>query len=172
MIIKTTTQIGNKLIRAKNKKIVDFKSRDTQKIIKNLIDSMRHHQLVGMAAPQIGENVKIFVSEIRTTLSRKNIETDILRIYINPVITWHSKKESKGYEGCGSVASANLFGIVQRPSEVIVEAYNKKGEKFSHKAKGLLARVIQHEYDHINGIEFTDKSDTKTYMSRNEYIEK
>ena len=172
MIIKEAIQIGNKLLRAKNKKVVDFKSNETKRVIKNLVDSMRHHKLVGMAGPQIGENVRIFVSEITKTPTRKNSDLDDLKIYINPTITWFSNKLTKGHEGCGSVAFANLFGIVKRPTEVIVEAYNEKGEKFSLKAKGLLARIIQHEYDHINGIEFTDKSDNKTYMSRNEYIQK
>jgi peptide deformylase len=173
MIIKSTTQLGNPVIRKKSKRVVDFKSTGTKKVIKDLVDSMRYHGLVGMAAPQIGENVRIFVTEIRETKSRKHIKTsdlDRLRVFINPKITSFSEKLASGWEGCGSVAESNLFGKVSRPDSLVVQAYDAKGDSFTLEAKGLLARVIQHEMDHIDGIVFTDKADTKTYMSRDEYL--
>lgn len=175
MIIKTVTQIGNPLIRTKIKKVTDFKLKKVKTVIKNLVDSMHYYDLVGMAAPQIGENMRVFVSEIRVTKIRKEKNkknADKLRIYINPVIVWFSKKEVKGYEGCGSIAESNLFGIVKRPQSVIVEALDEKGNKFTLKADNLLARVIQHELDHLNGIVFTDKADPKSFMSKDEYIKK
>ena len=173
MIVKNTTQVGNPLIRKKAKRVADPRAKTTQRIIKNLIDSMQHHELLGMAAPQIGENSRIFVTEIRETKlrkgdSKKNI--DELRVFINPRILSFSKKEMVGWEGCGSVAFANLFGTVKRSASLVVEAMNENGEKFQIKAKDLLARVIQHEVDHLNGIVFTDRAHTKTYMSKNEYL--
>lgn len=139
----------------------------------DLIDSMRHHELVGMAAPQIGKGVRIFVTEIRKTKLRKGESiknVDPLRVFVNPRVLSVSKKEAKGWEGCGSVASAGLFGMVRRPTSVTVEALDENGKKFRLKASNLLARVIQHEVDHLNGIVFADKADTKTYMSKNEYL--
>lgn len=173
MIIKSTTQVGNLVIRKKSQRVVDTSSASTKKIIKDLTDSMRHHGLVGMAAPQIGSELRIFVTEIRETKSRKDMkksDIDGLRVFVNPKLVLVSEKLIKGWEGCGSVASANLFAKVARPNSVIVEALDEKGDKFTLEAKGLLARVIQHEMDHINGIIFTDKADTKTYMSREEYL--
>ena len=173
MIIRKATQVGSPLIRAKAKKVSDPKTKETKEVIQNLIDSMRHHELVGMAAPQIGSELRIFVTEIRETTLRKGdsqANTDSLRVFINPRIISCSRKQSKGWEGCGSVASANLFGKVMRPVSLKIEALNEKGEKFQLEAKNLLARVIQHEIDHLNGIVFTDKADTKTYMSREEYL--
>lgn len=173
MSIKETTQVGNKVIRERAKEVPDPASKTVQKIVKNLIDSMRHHNLVGMAAPQIGKGLRVFVTEIRKTNLRKGVSIkniDPLRIFINPKILSSSKKETKGWEGCGSVASANLFGMVKRPTSVVVEAFNEKGEKFQIRASNLLARVVQHETDHLNGLIFADKADTKTYMSRNEYL--
>lgn len=183
MIIKNATQVGNQIIRTVSKAVPKkvlvnkgYKAKpDISKIIKDLTDSMRYHNLVGMAAPQIGKNVRIFVSEIRQTKLRKNQSVkniDGLRVYINPVITWRSNKMTPGFEGCGSVAFANLFGIVKRPKSVIVEAYDEKGVKFTLKAENLLARVIQHEVDHLNGKLFVDISDSKTFMSRDEYLKK
>lgn len=173
MIIRNAVQVGNKVIRAISKGVSRPTSKATRKIVRNLIDSMHHHDLVGMAAPQIGKGVRIFVTEIRKTKLRKGVgieNADPLRVFINPKMLSVSKKESKDWEGCGSVASANLFGVVRRPASVVVEALDEKGMKFQLKTNHLLARVIQHEMDHLNGIVFSDKADTKTYMSRDEYL--
>ncbi len=173
MVIKSVTQVGNEVIRARSKKVVRPKSATTRKVVKDLTDSMRHHGLVGMAAPQIGKGVRIFVTEVRKTKLRKGESIkniDPLRVFINPRLLKVSKEKSKGWEGCGSVASAGLFGKVSRPRSVTVEAVDGKGKRVKLEATGLLARIIQHEMDHLNGIIFADKADTKTYMSRNEYL--
>jgi peptide deformylase len=171
MIIKSVAQVGNPIIRKKSKKVTSITSPETKKIVKDLTDSMRHANLVGMAAPQIGYNLRIFVTEVRTTTLRKTNESDKLRIFINPQIIHASKKQVLGYEGCGSVASANIFGKVPRSSQITVEAFDEKNKKFVFTAKGLLARVIQHEFDHLEGIIFLDKvSDKKSLMNREEYI--
>lgn len=177
MIVKHATQAGNLVIRSKAKAVSTshFKSKEVQAVIKNLVDSMRHHNLVGMAAPQIGKSLRIFVSEVRPTKLRKGQSVkniDKLRVYINPIIVQQSKKSVLGWEGCGSVAFANLFGQVKRPQSLTVEAYDEKGEKFRLEAKGLLARIIQHELDHLNGVLFVDTSNPKTFMSRDEYLKK
>ncbi len=161
---KKTTQVGNKLIRSKAKRVSNVRSKATQKIIKDLVDSMRHHELVGMAAPQIGEDVRIFVSEIRKTRLRKkqsikNINK--LRVYINPEIAWSSKDKVSDWEGCGSVAFANLFGKVKRSKKVTIRALDGSGSEFTIKADNLLARIIQHEMDHLSGTIFTDTADPK-----------
>ncbi len=175
MIIKKTTQVGNKVIRAKAKAVAvnQIASPEIKSIIRNLIDSMRHHNLVGMAAPQIGQGVRIFVTEIRKTKLRKVSPGgfDPLRVFVNPRIVSVSKAQNKGWEGCGSVACAGLFGQVRRPNSIVVQALDENGKPFVLKAKDLLARVIQHELDHLNGILFVDKADTKSYMSRDEYLE-
>ena len=165
--------MGDKIIRTRSRSVSVPISKTSRRIITDLVDSMRHHELVGMAAPQIGKQVRIFVTEIRKTKLRKGDSVksvDPLRVFINPRILSVSKNKIRGWEGCGSVASANLFALVQRPASLFVEAFNEEGKKFHFRATNLLARVIQHEMDHLNGIVFTDKADTKTYTSRNEYL--
>jgi len=160
-------------MRKKALKVSDYFSKETKKTVCDLIDSMRHHALVGMAAPQIGVCSRIFVTEIRETKLRKAHsanDIDDLRVFINPKVISVSEKTTKGWEGCGSVACADLFAKVERPKEITVEAFDKKGEKFTLTAKGLLARVIQHEIDHLNGVVFTDIADRKTFMSREPYL--
>lgn len=172
MIVKNATQVGNTVIRSKSAEVSNPTSKSTQKVVTDLIDSMRHHNLVGMAAPQIGKGVRVFVTEIRKTKLRKSdsINIDPLRVFINPKILSVSKKAAKDWEGCGSVATANLFGMVKRPVSLEIEAVDEHGTKFRLKAKDLLARVIQHELDHLNGTLFVDTADSKTYMSKNEYL--
>jgi peptide deformylase len=173
MIIKNATQIGAPVIRAKAKPVRSATSAQTKKIVRNLIDSMRYHGLVGMAAPQIGIGVRIFVSELRKTNVRRSGATDHVRVFINPRITRRSKKKRIGGEGCGSVARGGLFGMVPRSASVTVTALNEKGEKFILIAKGLLSAVIQHETDHLNGIVFLDRLPTmESLMSREEYVKK
>lgn len=171
MIKQKATQIGNPVIRNKSKQVSRVFTKLVQRVIKDLVDSMRFHELVGMAAPQIGLNLRIFVTEIRRTKTRKPTEKDSLRVYINPHIVSFSQEKSVGYEGCGSVVASQLFGPVKRSQTVSVKAQDELGNYFTLQAQGLLARVIQHELDHLNGVVFLDRvNDTKKLMDRDEYL--
>jgi peptide deformylase len=156
----------------KSKRTQNYHSSETQKIIQDLSDTMRHQGLVGIAAPQIGIGSRIFLTEVRRTKNRKDItELDPLRVFVNPQIVSLSKRLVEGYEGCGSVAQGNLFGIVKRPETIVLQATDEYGEPFTLQTSGLLARIIQHEIDHLNGVCFIDKvSDTKTLLGRGEYL--
>ncbi len=171
MAIRTTRQIGDPSIRTKSIKVRDFTSARVKKTIQNLVDSMRHYHLVGMAAPQIGEQLRIFVTEIRKTKFRRSKrKRDALRIFINPRIIHKTKKTVSGFEGCGSVTDAQIFGVVPRASKVTVAAQDQNGNRFTLITSGLLARVIQHEHDHLNGIVFLDRiTNTKTIISSRAY---
>ncbi|MCK4745128.1 peptide deformylase [Candidatus Parcubacteria bacterium] len=114
MIIKKVVQIGNPLLRQKSKFVTKIKSEATQKIVRDLADSVRFHKLVGMAVSQIGHKLRIFVTEIRETPARNPKNTDKLRVYINPKIIRESKKQVVIYEGCGSVAYGKFFGPIRR----------------------------------------------------------
>lgn len=169
MIIKKIIQIGNPILSQKSKFVANIDIEKTQRVVKNLVDSMRYHDLIGIASSQIGEKLRIFVTEVRKTKYR-NLPTDKLRVYINPKIVWSSKKQVVVYEGCGSVAYAKLFAPVKRPERIIIKAHDENGNKFSFKSGDMLARVIQHEYDHLNGVEFTEKiTDMRKIMSSEEY---
>jgi peptide deformylase len=173
MIKRGVTQIGNPIIRKKSKRVGKVSSKSIQKTVGDLVDSMRFHELVGMAAPQIGLNLRIFVTEIRKTKTRKPKEKDQLRVYIKPRIVSFSQDKSVGYEGCGSVASGQLFGPVKRPQRISVKAQDERGKQFTLQAKGLLARVVQHELDHLNGIVYLDRvTDITKLMNQYEYIKR
>jgi peptide deformylase len=170
MSVRETIQAGNSIVHTKSKEVRDFESAEVKKVVEDLIDTMRHTDLVGMAAPQIGSNKRIFVTEIRSTKFREG-EGDKLRVFVNPKIVESSDDEIEGYEGCGSVASAQFFGPVVRPAEIVVSAYDGEGKPFELSASGLLARVIQHEIDHLEGELFHEKiCDLKRVMSKEEYL--
>lgn len=158
MAIRETIQIGDPRLKAKNKSINNFDVPIVKQVIDDLIDSMHSKKLlVGLSAPQIGENYKIFITEPRKTKFRTGDQVDKLRVYINPDIIHYSSEKTIMYEGCGSLLNGQLFGPVKRPKEITIEASDKKGKKFQLTCDGILARVIQHEYDHLNGVEFIEK---------------
>lgn len=169
-------QLGDPKLKNKNTVVKDSRSLTFKRLLKDLKDTMYKTGLIGIAAPQIGRNVQVFLTHPRPTQYRKKGVIDELRTYINPRITYFSKEKSVIYEGCGCVgttADVSIFGPVERPKEVEVEATDEKGKRFSLRCDGVLARVIQHEMDHLNGIEFIEKvSDYRKLLSREFYIKK
>ena len=124
------------------------------KKVKNVIERMKKAMYaeedgVAIAAPQIGETLRIFVVNGKVFGSED-------MVFINPEIIKASSKKKRMEEGCLSVRW--LYGEVTRCEKITVRAYNQKGEKFQRGASGLLAQVFQHEIDHLEGILFTDKA--------------
>ncbi|MDO8492255.1 MAG: peptide deformylase [bacterium] len=122
---------------------------------------------VAIAAPQIGESLRIFVVSERALDVPEKVSERRLQIketgkhyghivFINPVMTKISKDKAMMEEGCLSVRYA--YGKVQRAKKASVKARNEKGEIFTRGAKGLLAQIFQHEIDHLDGILFIDKA--------------
>jgi len=157
MAIRELLQLGDERLTKENLEITDFGSEKIKQVIIDLVETMKEKGLVGIAGPQIGENFKIFVTEPRETEFRTKDQADELRIFINPRIIEESAEKIIIYEGCGSVGRSQIFGPVSRPKTITVEASDEKGEKFLVKCDGLLSRVIQHENDHLSGIEFIEK---------------
>lgn len=154
-MIRKVIEAGNPKLKAKIKPVKDFQSAKIKKLIKDLSDTMYKTDLIGIAAPQIGENYLVFITHPRNTGARRLIRADKIRVYINPKIVFQSKTTSLIYEGCGSLG--DVFGPVLRAKEIQIEAFDENGRKFSLRCNGILARVIQHEYDHLMGIEFIQK---------------
>jgi peptide deformylase len=124
--------------------------------LKTLIQSMQkalsqEHDGVAIAAPQVGESVRVFVvspNAYEETAKWKPL------VFINPVITKLSKKHKDMQEGCLSVRW--IYGTTSRAVSATVEAYDELGNKFSFGASGLIAHIFQHEIDHLDGILFID----------------
>ena len=116
------------------------------KIAQELIDTLHAGEGIGLAGPQVGINERIFAT---------HVPGDIPRIFINPSIIETSQETVKFEEGCLSVPG--VYTNVIRSKAVKVQAWNEKGRPFTIEAEGILARVILHEYDHLEGILFIDR---------------
>ncbi|MDO8557856.1 MAG: peptide deformylase [bacterium] len=130
--------------------VSDISDSEVQRLIPDMRVTMVAAQGIGLAANQVGQDLRIFT--IDKTLAKK---AGISDVFINPVIEHISEKISSMEEGCLSVPGK--FSQVRRPAEITVSALDEKGTRFSIKASGLLARVLQHEIDHLNGVLFIDK---------------
>lgn len=145
--------LPTKSLRERSKE-VDHKllmSEEIQKFIDELVPMMHKSDGVGLAAPQVGNNVRICVI---AKMADKKLTEDL--VLVNPVWEKTSKKKNIDTEGCLSVP--NTFGKVNRYSDIHVTAWNRFGEKISFEAHKFFARVIQHESDHLNGVLFIDKA--------------
>ena len=146
MSVQEAIQVGDPRLKAKNISVTAFDDPSIKQIVNDLIETMRSKELlVGLSAPQIGENYKIFVTEPKKTKFRTGNQVDELRVYFNPKIIHQSAEKTTIYEGCGSFLNGQLFGPVKRPKEITVEAIDRKSKKFQLTCDGILARVIQHE---------------------------
>jgi peptide deformylase len=139
----------NKILREKSKDInpEDLKKAEMKKLLLNMEKTMLEEDGLGLAAPQIGKNLNIFVV---------NDKGKTLFI-INPKITKRSWAKVVDQEGCLSIP--NTFGDVLRHKKINITYINEKGKKQKISASNLLARIMQHENDHLNGILFTDKAE-------------
>jgi len=131
-------------------KPVDEITPEIKELISNMKKTMIENGGVGLSANQIGKDLQIFV-----ILEEVAKEHEAPSVYINPELKSESKDEWYLEEGCLSIPG--YIKEMSRPKKVWVKAMDENGEKHRFKATGFLARVIQHEYDHLNGVLIKDK---------------
>ena len=136
---------GDNVLRQKTKKIKDPLAKDVQELILSMLETMREANGLGLAAPQVGKDLRICVIE----------EGGVTYILINPQITAKSRKRVVAEEGCLSFPGE--FFQISRPEEVKVRYVDKTGVAKKIKADGLLGRALQHEIDHLDGILVIDR---------------
>ena len=127
---------------------VEKVDRNIQRLINAMIQAMYQYGGIGLAAPQVGVSKRVIIADVGEGLS----------CLINPKIIYHQGKDDM-LEGCLSLPKINLE--IKRSEEIIVEGMNKKGEQIQLDAKGLLARVLQHEIDHLDGVLIIDRVSKK-----------
>jgi peptide deformylase len=137
-------KLGSELLRQKALPVRDI-DESAETLCAVMLATLHKHKGVGLAGPQVGQLKRLFVI---------HIEKDIPRVFINPSIIGTSEHTGKYEEGCLSLPG--VYEDVIRPGAVRVQAWNEKGKPFTLEAEGLLARVIQHEYDHLEGLLFID----------------
>jgi len=157
MAILKVARLGHPVIRKPSAAVPKetITSPEIQRLIDDMIETMREYDGVGLAAPQVHVSKQLAVIEVNENRRYPGEGPIPLTILINPKILSASKKQLEDWEGCLSVSE--LRGKVPRAESLEVETYNRKGEKIRFEARGFFARVIQHECDHLAGKVFLDR---------------
>jgi len=153
MAILDVKKVPDPVLRKETQPVEAFDA-DLQKMIDDMVDTMRDEPGVGLAAPQVGVSRKVIVVEFGDENDPEKPEK--LYAVINPEIVSFSEDLETGIEGCLSIPG--MVGEVERPLAIVVKGKNPQGKKIKIKAHGWLARIFQHEIDHLNGVLFTDRA--------------
>lgn len=162
-MVKIYQEKETKILRGKAKPVLikDIPTKKIQKIISDMKKALAtQDDGVAIAAPQIGQDLRIFVVAGKTKAIIANEDEKTSKytdeVFINPEIIKSSREKNIMEEGCLSVRW--LYGKVKRSAKVEISAYDEHGKKIRRGASGLMAQIFQHEIDHLEGILFTDKA--------------
>lgn len=154
---------GDPVLRRKGARIERI-TPEVKKLVADMFDTMYDARGVGLAAQQVGRELQLALIDVRGIKDRpstmqidgKSVDPELHMplVLINPVLK-PGAETAKGPEGC--LSFPEVFADVARPAEVEVTAMNDKGETYSFRAGGLLAKAVQHEHDHLQGILFIDR---------------
>ena len=141
------TKLGEEILREKAEPVAEIND-EIRALAAEMFDAMIEANGIGLAGPQAGRKLRIFVVMI---------DDGVRRVFINPQIISTSEEMSEYEEGCLSIPQ--VYESITRPAKVKVQAFDENGKPFTLEADGLLARIIQHETDHLDGILFIDRGD-------------
>jgi peptide deformylase len=153
MSILKVARMGHPVLRRTARSISpgDLKDPMMQRLINDMIDTMHEYHGVGLAAPQIHEDLRLFVALLDDD---PGADSDAV-VMVNPEIVQLSEEKAEGWEGCLSIP--DIRGMVPRYTDIVVRALDRTGKKVELNLKGFPARVAQHETDHLDGVLFFDR---------------
>lgn len=154
MALREIVTIPHEVLRRKARPVTDFGA-DLQTLIDDMVETMRAAPGVGLAAPQVNVPLRVIVVEFGDE-EDEDVPLHLFTI-VNPELSRQSGDTEEGTEGCLSIPG--LLGDVERHSSLVVKGQSRRGQPVKIKASGWLARIFQHEVDHLNGILFTDRTD-------------
>jgi peptide deformylase len=154
MAIRNIVTIPGPVLRRKARKVTDF-GPELQTLIDDMLDTMRDAPGVGLAAPQIDSPLRVIVVEYGEDEDEKAPAK--LYTIVNPEITRFAPETEVGTEGCLSIPG--YVGDVERPTAITLKGFNRRGQPVKIKADGWLARIFQHEVDHLDGVLFIDRAE-------------
>ena len=146
-MILRVTKLGEDVLRQKALPVEEVND-EIKQLVDDMFETMYAYDGIGLAGPQVDKKLRLFVIDIGD---------NVRRAFINPQIIKTSAEVGEYDEGCLSIP--NVYETITRPVAITVQALNEKGRPFTIDADGLLARAIQHEYDHLDGILYIDRGD-------------
>ena len=142
--------LGEKILREPGLEVEAFDD-ELRALVEDMLETMYYADGIGLAAPQVGVSLRVCVLDLRD-----EDDPDGGRwVLVNPVIVESSDEEDKSTEGCLSIP--DMEEVVARPARVTVRGFDAEGETVEVEADGLLARALQHEIDHLDGVLFIDR---------------
>jgi peptide deformylase len=155
--ILKVARLGHPVLRQKAEPIPlhEIRAPETNRLIDDLIETMREYNGAGLAANQVHTPKQVAVIEVQANPRYPDAPGIPLTVLINPVVTPLTEDTEEGWEGCLSVP--DLRGMVPRFTAVRLECYDRDGQPVRLVAKDFFARVIQHETDHLNGVVYLDR---------------
>jgi peptide deformylase len=157
MAIRKVARLGHPVLRqpAAPVPVADIRSPEIQRLVDDMIETMREYDGAGLAGNQVHELKRIAVIEVQANPRYPDAPEIPLTVLINPVVTPLTEEVEDGWEGCLSVP--DMRGVVPRFTAVRLECYDRDGGRIDVVAKDFFARVIQHETDHLDGIVYVDR---------------
>lgn len=160
MAVRKIVTLPSPVLRRKARRVTNF-GPELQTLIDDMVETLHAAPGVGLAAPQVDVSLQVIVIEFGD--EEDESVPPKLYVLVNPEITRLSQETVLGVEGCLSIPG--LVGEVERAESAVVKGFNRRGQPVKVKAKGWLARIFQHEIDHLNGVLFVDKA-TRLWQQR------
>jgi len=154
----TIHQLGNAALREVAQPIANVHDRDIQQLIDEMLFTLKESRGVGLAAPQVGRSLQLIIVASHPNERYPNAPQMEPTAMINPKIISYSVETEKGWEGCLSVPM--IRGLVPRYREIEVEYLDRQGDRQVNRLTDFVARIFQHEYDHLEGKVFLDRVET------------
>jgi peptide deformylase len=162
-------QLGATVLRLQAQAVTDFQDDEIQQIIKTLQDTLATTQGVGIAAPQISISKRIIIIASRPTLRYPFAPLMEPTVMINPAFQALSDTREKDWEGCLSIPG--IRALVPRYKEILINYTNQNGVLVEARLEGFVARVFQHEFDHLEGKVYLDRiEDNRDIFAESEYF--
>jgi peptide deformylase len=149
-MIRDVLRMGDPRLWEKSLAVKDFASADLKLLLEDMRDTMAHLNGAGLAAPQIGVQLRVVIFGVHANPRYPDMEDVPDTVLINPVLTPLSEEVEEGWEGCLSVPG--MRGWVPRFKRLQYSGFDEKGNKFTREVEGFHARVVQHEVDHLDGV--------------------
>jgi peptide deformylase len=168
-VLRQIAQLGHPVLRQEARAINDPADAGVQALIDDMLATAIDASGVGIAAPQVYEPLALFIVASRANPRYPQAQEMPPTVVINPEIVWRSDEMEKGWEGCLSIPG--LRGPVSRHKRIGVRYFNRRGEIREEEYSDFIARIFQHEFDHIKGVLFIDRvEDTRELATEKEYV--
>ena len=165
MALRKVITVPNEVLRKKSHKVTKF-DKNLKTLIDDMVETMRDAPGVGLAAPQIGVLEKVIIIEFGDEEDEE--APSQLYAVVNPEITRASDEKVMGVEGCLSIPG--IVGDVERSVSIIVKGQNRNGKNVKYKLNGWVARIFQHEINHLHGVLFTDLAES-IWQADDDYVD-